>query len=88
LLLINSTKQNLQDVRCKEFKTTWQNNISKTVNGGQGDHTAEKMNAVKYKSEQIFFKILTKDLVQDYPADSDFRTIMPTTFNPGWLYLT
>jgi len=46
------------------------------------------MNAVKYKSEQTvlenFDRILTERFSTDDP-DYDFRTLIPTTFNPGWL---
>jgi len=41
LLQINSTEQDLQGVRWREFRRTWQNKILKIVNGGQGETTRQ-----------------------------------------------
>jgi len=35
-------KKKLQDVCWKEFRKTWQNTISKIVNGGQGEIIQQK----------------------------------------------
>jgi len=68
LLLINSTIQNLQGVRWRKFSTTWLNTILTIVNGGQGETTQQKKkNAVKYKSEQTFLKIVTETFSTDSP---------------------
>jgi len=70
LLLVSSTKQNLQRVLWQEFNTTWQTKILKIMNSRtEGDHTAGQIfstvNAqdLRYdqtKIHQIYRKFLTQ----------------------------
>jgi len=56
----NKTKLR-KGVRWRKLNTTWLNTILTIVNGKQGETTQQKKkNAVKYKSEQTFLKILSE----------------------------
>jgi len=74
LLLINSTEQNLQGVRWREFSPTWQNNFFKLWMGTRGDYTALQIvgtvNARYFRNGQTQIHQIYRKFIAHTPAQN------------------